>query len=281
MDDKKGLALVNTPNNIARGKIEIDVQINRLYYNILKNIQRDNRELIIKIKKTDILTPEQEDILKKIDTMSTLSCTLSKDEIDNIFKNNNYRTDQEIKERFNALQTAIFKFTTGETNSMVQLIGRVDYDNNSYTVQLDAKLYKYLFYNLEVGYTPVNLATLFNLQGQYAQNLYILLRGWTGTRREIEFTVEQLRENFKVGSKYKAYKDFKKRCILQAIGEINKTGSMIIDADIKERKKGRSVYAVTFEVTDLEPRFVQTIETKTVKDEQIFWFDNIEVDAKG
>ncbi|WP_170272242.1 hypothetical protein, partial [Clostridium tarantellae] len=42
-----------------------------------------------------------------------------------------------------------------------------------------------------------------------------------------------------------------------------------------------SVYAVTFEVTDLEPRFVQTIETKTVKDEQIFWFDNIEVDAKG
>ena len=40
---------------------------------------------------------------------------------------------------------------------------------------------------------------------------------------------------------------------MQAVEEINKTGSMIIE-DIKERKKGRSVVAVTFIVKDLEPR---------------------------
>lgn len=297
MTEEKDLRLVNTPNNIAKGKIEIDAQINRLYYNILNNIQRDNKELIIKTKKGEPLTQEQEDILKKLDTIQALSCKVSKEEINNIFKNNNYKTEEEIKERFNALQTAVFEFTTGEKSSrMAQLIGAVDINEDGYTVNLDAKLYKYLFYNLDVGYTPVNLATLFNLQGQYAQALYVLLRSWTGTKREIEFTIEELREYFKVGEKYKAYKNFKARVIMQAIEEINKTGSMIIE-DIKERKKGRSVVAVTFIVNDLEPR-VMPIGNKTKElpapatrpattapatekaTEPILWLDYIKLDSK-
>jgi len=255
---EKDLRLVNTPNNIAKGRIEIDAQINKIYYNILNNIQRDNKELIIKTKKGEPLTQEQEEILNKLDTMGNLSCRISREELANILQRKNDRTKEEIDKRFNALQTAIFKFTTGEKSStMVQLIGAVDEDDAGYTVKLDAKLYKYLFYNVNVGYTPINLATLFRLTGQYAQALYVLLRSWTGTKKkEIEFTIEELREYFKIGDKYKAYKNFKARVIIQAIEEINRTGSMIIE-DFKEVKKGRSINSIIFIVNDLEPRQVQ------------------------
>lgn len=255
MTREKDLRLVNTPNNIAKGRIEIDAQINKMYYQILNNIQRDNSELIIKTKKGEPLTQEQEEILKKLDTMQVLSCKISMEEIAGIILRKNDRTKEEIDKRFNSLQSAIFKFTTGESSTMVQLIGRVDETADGYTVNLDAKLYKYLFYSLDVGYTPVNLATLFNLTGQYAQALYVLLRSWTGTKREIEFTVAELREYFKTGTKYSAYKDFKKRCIVQAIEEINKTGSMTIE-DFKEVKKGRSINSIIFIVTDHEDRIM-------------------------
>lgn len=254
MTNEKDLRLVNTPNNIAKGRIEVDAQINKMYYQILQNIQRDNSELIIKAKKNDPLTQEQEDTLKKLDTMQVVSCRLSKDELASILHRKNDRTKEEIDKRFNALQSAIFKFTTGEQSSrMVQLIGAVDETADGYMVNVDAKLYKYLFYSLDVGYTPINLATLFNLTGQYSQALYVLLRSWTGTKREIEFTVSELREYFKTGTKYSAYKDFKKRCIVQAIEEINKTGSMIVE-EFKEVKKGRSINSIIFIVNDLEPR---------------------------
>jgi plasmid replication initiation protein len=255
---KKDLRLVNTPNNIAKGRIEIDAQINKIYYNILNNIQRDNKELIIKTKKGEPLTQEQEVILNNLDTMGNLRCRISREELANILQRKNDRTKEEIDKRFNALQTAIFKFTTGEKSStMVQLIGAVEEDDYGYTVNLDAKLYKYLFYNVNVGYTPINLATLFSLTGQYAQALYVLLRSWTGTKKkEIEFTIDELREYFKIGDKYKAYKNFKARVIIQAIEEINKTGSMIIE-DFKEVKKGRSINSIIFIVNDLEPRQIQ------------------------
>lgn len=297
MTKEKDLRLVNTPNNIAKGRIEIDAQINKMYYQILNNIQRDNNEFIIKTKKGEPLTQEQEEILKKLDTIQALSCRISKEELFSILQRKNDRTKEEIDRRFNSLQSAIFKFTTGEHNTrMVQLIGAVDETEDGYTVNLDAKLYKYLFYSLDVGYTPVNLATLFNLTGQYAQALYVLLRSWTGTKREIEFTIEELREYFKVGEKYKAYKNFKARVIVQAIEEINKTGSMVIE-EFKEVKKGRSINSIIFIVNDLEPR-VMPMSNKTkelpapatrpattaqiVKEptEPILWLDYIKLDSK-
>ncbi len=285
----KDLRLVNTPNNIAKGRIEIDAQINKMYYHILNNIHRDNSELIIKAKKGEELTEEQKETLDKLDNMNSLQCKLTREELASILQRKNDRTKEEIDKRFNALQTAIFKFTTGEHNStMVQLIGRVDEVADGYIVNLDAKLYKYLFYSLDVGYTPVNLATLFSLTGQYAQSLYVLLRSWTGTKREIEFTVKELREYFKLGTKYSAYKDFKRRCILQAIEEINKTGSMVIE-EIKEVKKGRSINSIIFVVTDNEPRIMpvadkETPAPKTPKapadKEPVIWLDSIRLDSE-
>lgn len=39
--------VLNTPNNIIKGKIEIDSQINKLYYRILYNIYKKKIEIIL------------------------------------------------------------------------------------------------------------------------------------------------------------------------------------------------------------------------------------------
>lgn len=276
--------VLNTPNNIIKGKIEIDSQINKLYYRILYNIQKENRQYIIKAKKGEELTKEQANILEELDRIGYLKCTVSYDDIKFIMRNRNDQIKEEVLKRFTALQTAIFRFSTGETNNeetQTQLIGQVSVSDNCYTVSLSAKLYRYLFYSVGVGFTPVNLAVLFNLKSQYSQALYVTLRSWSGVKREIEYSVEELREIFNVGSKYNAYKNFKQKTINVAIDEINNTSAMKI-VNFKEIKKGRSVDKVIFVVEDLEPRFVlDENKDDSTEDESVIWLDYIKVEDEA
>ncbi|SCJ81894.1 replication initiation protein [Clostridium sp.] len=274
--------VVNTPNNIAKGRIEIDSQINKLYYRILYNIQRDNRHLIIKTKKGQELTDEQRKVLEELNQLNYIQCNISMDEIKEIIRRKNDQTEEEIKNRFLALQGASFEFATGEKQSrLTQLIGAVDISEDGYVVNLDAKLYKYLFYSVGIGFTPINLAVLFNLKSQFSQSLYILLRSWSGIKSEIDFKIEELRKQFNVGTKYAAYKNFKQKTINKAIEEINNTGSMKIEI-LKESKKGRSVDSIIFKVTDYEPRYIVKDENKELEEpEKIYWIDDIEVANEG
>lgn len=273
------LRLTHTPNNIVRGIIEIDAITNKLYYRIMNNIQRDNSELIIKTTKAKGLTEEQEEIKNKLDSIETLKCRISTEEINDIIKRRNEQSVEAVMERFMGLQTTVFRFTTGEHSSrQTQLIGAVDACGGGYVVNLDAKLYKYLFYNLEVGHTPVNLCTLFGLKSQYSQKLYMLLRSWTAYKTEIKFTIAELREMLNVGTKYPAYKNFNQRVIEGAVKEINASGSMEIK-EIREEKQGRSVVAVTFVVKDNEPRVMPQAMIEEPKDEEpIEWIEGVVVE---
>lgn len=182
--------------------------------------------------------------------------------------------------RFIALQTAVFRFSTGEKNNeetQTQLIGEVSVSDKGYSVSLSAKLYRYLFYSVGVGFTPVNLVVLFNLKSQYSQALYVTLRSWAGVKREIKYSIEELRDIFKVGSKYSAYKNFKQKTINVAIDEINSTSSMKI-LEFKEIKKGRSVDSVVFIVEDLEPRFVLNENKDDIENQPLIWLDYIKLD---
>lgn len=276
MNSKK--EILNTPNNIIKGRIEINAQINKLYYRILYNIQKQNREYIISAKKGDVLSEEQKQILDKLDNIGQLKCTVSLDEIKAIIKRKNEQSEDEILKRFTALQTAVFRFTTGEHNeelTQTQLIGEINLIDNKYRISLSSKLYKYLFYSVGVGFTPVNLAVLFTLKSQFSQMLYVSLRSWSGVKNEITYTVDELRDIFKVDNKYKAYCNFKQKTITVAVNEINSTGAMEI-LDIKENKKGtRSVQEITFVVKDNEPRFI-SFDKK--EEEPVIWLDYIQLE---
>lgn len=271
--------IVKTPNNIVKGKIEIDAQINKLYYRILFNIQRQNRDLIIDAKKGDELTEEQKSKLEKLNATPYLSCRLYKTDIYAIVKRRNEQTADEIEKKFNALQTAVFKFSTGESNVMTQLIGAVTDIGEYYTIDVNTALYKHLLYYVEVGYTPINLAVLFSLRSPHAQSLYIALRKWSGTKREIYFTVDEIRSFMNCENKYKAFKTFKQNAILPAIEGINKTGSMEI-LDIKEKKEGRSIIGLTFVIKDNEPRLIEQKAKDPKPLEEYLWLDRYKVADK-
>lgn len=273
--------IVKTPNNIVKGTIEIDAQINKIYYRILNNIQMQNRDLIVEHKKGEEPTLEQKEKLEKLNATPYLKCKISKAQLFEIIKRKNEQTNEEILKKFHALQTAIFRFSTGESNVQTQLIGTVEDNGDSYTVYVDTTLYKYLLYYVEVGYTPINLAVLFSLRSPHAQNLYIALRKWSGTKKEITFTVGELRDILNCQNKYKAYKSLKQSAITPAIDGINKTGCMEI-LEFKEDKRGtRSVQAITFVIKDLEDRTVKKRELPAPKKlEPVMWLDTIKVADK-
>lgn len=271
--------VLNTPNNIIKGKIEIDAQINKLYYKILFNIQKQNRDYIIKCKKGDILTPEQEKILNDLEKIDMLKCKISIDEIKSIIKNKNEHNPEEYNKRFHALQGAVFTFSSGENNTHTQLIGRVEESESYYEISVDAKLYKYLFYSVGVGYTPINLAVLFNLKSQYSQNLYTLLRSWTGIKNKMDFKLSDLRFVLGVENKYLTYKSFKQKVLNTAINEINNSGAMEIEIN-KELRVGRSIDSIEFLVKDLEPKYVYNKEDSD-SSQLVYWLDCIPVENEN
>lgn len=270
--------LLNTPNNIIKGHIQINAQTNKLYYKILWNIQNQNKEYLINFKNGDILSKSQKAILEKLDNLESLKCIISFDEIKSIIKRKNEQSEDEILKRFTLLQTSIFRFTTGESEDILtqaQLISEVNLNGGNYYISMSSKLYKYLFYHMGIGFSAFDLEALLNFKSQYSQMLYVSLRSWSGVKTEITYAVDELRNIFKVDNKYKAYKNLKQKAIMTAVNEINNSGAMEI-IEIKENKKGtRSVQELTFVVKDLEPRMIMN-EPKQTAD--VIWLGYIKVE---
>ena len=79
------------------------------------------------------------------------------------------------------------------------------------------------------------------------------MRSWTGAKRDIEFSVQELRDMLQLGDKNKTFNSFETNILKRSIDEINSTG--IMEIKIKEKiKKGRSVDRIVFTVKDNEPR---------------------------
>lgn len=97
-------------------------------------------------------------------------------------------------------------------------------------------MYRYLF-DLGLGHSQNALQIIYKLKGVYAQRLYIILRSWSGTKRDITFSVQELRDMLQIGDKNKTFNSFETNILKRSISEINSTGIMHIE--IKEKiKKG-------------------------------------------
>lgn len=277
--------ILNAPNNIIRGKIEIDTSLlNKLYYKILFNAQRDNRKYIIKPKKVGAsveLTEEQRKLLDELDNIGYLSCKLTHEDIDGIIKRRNDKTHDSILEKIDILQKTVFRFTTGEHNdetTQTQLVGEVKNTDYGYNVFLSARLYKYLFYNVGIGYTPINLLLFFNFKNNYTRSLYAYLRSWSGAKREVAVDLKTLREDvFHLAkNSYKEYKRFSEKILKKAIEDINESGSMRVDIE-ETRNNKRKVCSITFKIKDYELRVIEGDESSQEEDLVTYWLEAIAV----
>ena len=88
-----------------------------------------------------------------------------------------------------------------------------------------------------------NLKEISNFGSLYTTRLYELIQGFKETGWILK-SVEQLREIFTVGEKFKAYKDLKRHTFSHACQEINDNYDM--DLRFEEIKEGRKVVAVKF-----------------------------------
>jgi len=88
-----------------------------------------------------------------------------------------------------------------------------------------------------------NLKEIADFNSLYTTRLYELIQEFKETGWMLK-SVEQLREAFVVGEKFKAYKDFKKRTFDHACQEINNNHEL--NLGYEEIKEGRKVIAVKF-----------------------------------
>ena len=135
----------------------------------------------------------------------------------------------------------------------INICSTAKYNNNEgrITVKFTDDIMPYLA-QVRERFVLYNLKEIANFGSLYTTRLYELLQEFKETGWMLK-SVEQLREVFAVGDKFKAYKDFKQRTFAHACQEINDNYDMGLR--FEELKEGRKVVAVKF-------FFKQTIVTQ-------------------
>ena len=131
-----------------------------------------------------------------------------------------------------------------------------DFTNDRFKILLPIEVYRMLTKYLEdgYGYTPENLSLLLSAKCTYTYRLYELLRLWSNSRIDIEYSLEELKDLFMLEDKksYSTYFNFKSKVILPAKNELEELN--LFEIDFKENKKGKKVESITFSVKDLDTR---------------------------
>lgn len=246
------IQILNKNNLLIKSNYDLNLVQNRYYLTILYNMQKQNNNYV---------------------------CSVHSNIFKELAKNNNQRTIDGIEDILDSLIRKLIKLQKvtldkkHEKHYTCGIISSYKWDSKTdeYKITLDGMVYDLLinYYELNKGYTPLNLGVLVGLNNYYAQRFYELLRmeSWKG--KQVNFTIDYLRETFEIGDKYPRYNNFKERVILPSIKVLNETGKFKID--YKENKIGRKVESIDFIVEDLESREYFKIQ----QSEEVVTTDNL------
>ena len=134
----------------------------------------------------------------------------------------------------------------------------------SITIEFTDSIMPYLA-QVKEKFVLYNLKEISNFKSIYTTRLYEIIQEFKDTGYMIK-SVDQLRESFASGNKYKSYKDFKRATFCRGCHEINRNYDMNIS--YQEIKEGRKVVAVkfTFKKTQLH----KVINQKTGKSRNLY-----------
>lgn len=145
---------------------------------------------------------------------------------------------------------------------MFQWVNQAEYDGNgTVTFRLSDEIKPYII-NLNEWYTQYKLKEILSLSSFYAIRLYELLKCEYGESREhktlFEFPIDELRSFFECTKKYAQTRDFLKKTVIVACGEINEKTNLEVEAKtIASKTKGNPVVAVAFEI-----KWYESVEEK-------------------
>lgn len=96
---------------------------------------------------------------------------------------------------------------------------------------------------LETCFTTYKLKDVIKFESSYSFRFYELLASWKD-KGEIKVEIEWIREVLQLGDKYPVIADLKKRIVLPALADINKTSDLMVTYE--QVKKGKSIRAFIF-----------------------------------
>nr|KEI07980.1 putative replication initiator protein [Clostridium novyi B str. NCTC 9691]KEI11392.1 putative replication initiator protein [Clostridium novyi B str. ATCC 27606] len=231
LEDKRDKILMKN-NSIVKAKYNLTTNESKVFLLMLFKMQKVNEGVL----SCNITYDEFKDSIKStrdntIKNISNILSNLRKKPIYFKIKNNDH------------LQWGEFGFINGYF-----------YNDKAktFTIEASQKIYDVMKNYLTDGYTPNNLTILMKLRNPNAYRLYDLLRLWSGVKTKINYTIDELKEYLMLDGNYPEYGNFKRRVIVPAIKELNKTG--FFEIDFKEVKQGRKVVSIDFLVKDLDKR---------------------------
>ena len=221
--EKEHSAIIS--NDIIFGKQTMTLQAARLIRLVISNVLKEDKDL------------------------RTYTCKIT--ELAKFFgvsDDNLYRDVQSICE---TLHKSCVYVGTGNPKRPWKLVSWVSMSeytkDGNLTIRLSEELKPYVI-AVKDNFTPYQIKNLLDFSSFYAIRLYEILKCERGRTQwgEVVFSVRQLREMLGCETKYKEFRDFKKRAIEIAIKEINQSSDIyVIPSYIKE---GRSVEKISFEI---------------------------------
>lgn len=224
---KTSLSILFKSNDLIKTRHNLTVEENRVLEKIFLQVQKQKSNIIL----------------------------VSKEEIDKILSNKNYKTKEGFKEFFDRIVKNRVEIKQGGSWALIALLSSVFYQEktNEYKIEVPVTLLNFMTEYAKKGYTPINVTKYVSINKSNAQRLYELLRMWTGSKKIIEYTVQELKEYLKLEDSYSLFKNFRIRVIEASVKEL-KEKELLDIYKVEYIKKGRSVNSIKFYVTDLEPR---------------------------
>ncbi len=182
---------------------------------------------------------------------------MSKVSFKELVPGNQYLEDAKFLRMFEGLRTKPIYYKINKKWTLSGFIDRATIDEEDSAmikIEIDKFTVKMLTEYKDNGYTPLNLALMFGLEGMYSYRLYELIRLWSNTKEIINYTIDELKEYLMLEDKksYNTYANFKNKVIKPAIDELNMLG--LFNIEYKENKVGRKVDSIDFIVKDLDKR---------------------------
>lgn len=234
--------ILHKHNLMVKAKYNLTTLETKLYLNILYFLQfklNDSSYELVELNNNVIVL-----------NMSKLS-------FKELIPGNQYLEDAKFLRMFEGLRTKPIYYKIDKKWTLSGFIDRAtinEEDPAMIKIELDKFTAKMLTEYKDNGYTPLNLALMFGLEGMYSYRLYELIRLWSNTKEVINYTVEELKEYLMLEDKksYNTYSNFKNKVIKPAIDELNMLG--LFNIEYKENKVGRKVDSIDFKVKDLDKR---------------------------
>lgn len=156
----------------------------------------------------------------------------------------------QVKKAFEALMSKKIIYETPDAIEGFPLIQRFKVDKKGETVtwQVPKEIVDVIV-NFAKGFRKYELKTAMEFESVYAMRFYELL---SGQKNPLTYTIEQLKDMFKISDKYKLVSDFMRKVIEVAKRELDEKSPYSFEYKIN--KSGRKFHSITF-IPKFQPQY--------------------------